>query len=165
MVAFNDVQAQLVNLRSKDGFLGVHEVRKIAFLLDPDEKILLCKKGWVNKKSTILCVTDKKIAYIDVRSRNYVVGKIDFSEITTVLHTVGKVSKTVRIYTQDAALYFVVWRQRDAKELHSIVDRHLRYLTDYVNSTRTVRGTITPVRDLQSWRSLVKRVGATSVAR
>lgn len=164
MVAFIDVQAQLVGLQTKAGFLGVHEVRKLAFLLEPNEKILLCKKGWLNKKSTILCVTDKKIAFIDVRASNYLMGTISFDDITAVLRANGRFSQTVRIHTSDAALSFVVWQVRNAKELHAVIDRHWRYIQGKTTSSRAAH-TPTMVRDMQSWRSLVKRVGATSVSR
>lgn len=165
MVAFNDVQAQLIALQTRAKFLGVHEVKKIAFLLDHDEKILICKKGWVNKKSTILCVTDKKIAFIDVRSQNYLMGNLLFDDITAVIRADGSFSKTVRINTEHASLNFVVWRHRDAKELHGIIDRHLRYLNGQTTSSRKAHVPASSPRDLQSWRSLVKHVGSTSVTR
>jgi hypothetical protein len=163
MVAFNDVQAQLVSLKEKAGFLGVQEVKKIAYLLESDEKILLCKKGWLHKKSTILCITDKKVAYIDVRSQDYVIGIIYFEHITSILRSAGRLSHTVRIHTTDSVLTFVVWRKRHAQDLHTVIGRHWQYINDITNSSRIVSRPLATVRDLQTWRSLVRRVGTTSV--
>lgn len=162
MVTFNDVQAQLICLKTKASFLGINEVRKLAFILDPNEKILVCKKGWVNKKSTFLCVTDKKIAFIDVRSRKHVMGVIPFDEVTSVFRSNGRLTQVVRINTQDTFLQFVVWHKRNAKELFAIIDRHIRYLQNTVISTRKAHSPKV-ARDMQSWRTLVKRMGYTSV--
>ena len=168
MVAFNDVQAQLVNLQSRSRFLGIHEVRKIAFFLEPNEKILICKKGWVDKRSTLICVTDKRIAFIDVRSEKFLMGSLDFAHVTSILGYKGKVTKVVNVHTDGSVLSFVTWRAKDARELHDTLDRHLRYVqgNDYsVTRKKIVTGIQLPVRDRNIKTSFVKFLGATSVAR
>ncbi len=163
MVAFNDVQAQLVGLKTKARFLGVHEVKKLAFLLEKGEKILICKKGWVNKKSTLLCVTDKQIAFVDVRSSKHVIGTIPFNEVTGVYRTNGRFTQAVRINTKNAFLYFVIWQDRHAKDIFLTIDRHIRYLQNNIISTRQVHSPKLNA-NLHTRHTLVRRVGYTSVA-
>ena len=166
MVAFNEVQAQLVSLNPRFKFVGVNEVRKIARLLEPNEKILECMKGWHKGRSTLLCVTDKKIARIDIRSSNQVLPHIDFIDITDIQLMQNGVTRSVHIHTVRGIVRFMMWRKRHAESLHSVISRHFQYLhqLNTYNNRIASRRRSSNLPTVRAWRSLARHVGSISIS-
>lgn len=164
MVAFNEVQAQLVSLDPRFRYVGINEVRKIARTLEPGEKILECMKGWHKGRSTLLCVTDKKIVCIDVRSMHQVSPEIRYPDITDIQLMQNGVVKSVHIHTIRGIVRFILWRKRHAEALRSVINRHVLYLRQkdaYNNRLVSRRGKSLPA--VRAWRSLARRVGSISI--
>ena len=125
MVSFNEVQAQLVKLDSKLGFIGINEVRKIARSIEPNEIILDCLKGWHKGRSTLLCLTDKKIEWIDVRRANHNSVRINFLDITKIQLKQNGVVKSIHIHTLAGITNFTLWQKQKANRLHALLTDHI----------------------------------------
>lgn len=164
MVAINEVQAQLVALSREFNFVGINEVRKLARMLEPDEKILQCIKGWHKNRSALLCATDKKIVCIDVRSVRHILTQVDYSDITSIARQQKPFAQSIFIHTSLGIVQFMMWRKRHADQLHLALNRHIQYLKNsHPSAIRIIAKKDRHPRPAHTWRSLVKRVGATSM--
>lgn len=166
MIPFNDVQAQLASLDPRFYFMGVSEVKKLARTLEPQEKILECMKVWHKGRATLLCATDQKIVCLDVRSVGYSVPNISYHEVKNVFLKKNAIMKTIHIHTQNGIVQFKVWRMHHATNLKRSIDKHLEGLKNKHSITSTAKKIIKPTTyKARNWRSLVKKVGAASMAR
>lgn len=164
MVTFNEIQAQLVALDPRFRFMGISEVRKLARLLDPNEQIFECMKGWHKGRATLLCATDKKILYIDVRSVERTLPHIEYSNIKKIyLHQSGML-KSVFIHTNAEVVEFMVLRKKNAKALKVTIERHITYINNALAFSGRLDTKAAPTRHTyKTWRSLVKKMGSASI--
>lgn len=165
MVTFNEVQAQLVELDPRFRFMGISEVRKLARLLEPREKILECMKGWHKGRATLLCATDKKIICIDIRSVEHELPHITYTDIEKVYLRKRGIAKSVYIRTKSSVIEFMLLRKKNAVALKVSIERHVVYMNNTYMLEETIVRKVEPTQyTMRNWRSLAKKVGAASIA-
>jgi Bacterial PH domain len=165
MVAFNDVQAQLAKMGKSYHYLAVDDVRKMTRLLNDDDSILQCVKGKHNGRLSLLIATDKNICILSLKPNNQQVLRIQYESITDSLFDAGSFNCAVRMFTGSDVVYFSAWRSKHIKELHVFLLRHTAYLRQTATANRLTALQASPLNyKSRSWRSLVRRVGSTSIA-
>ncbi len=169
MVKFNDVQAQLIGLQGQFSFLGVAEVRQMAHVLEPDEQIMDCVKGWANGAVCILCATDKRVLLVDRTCDAQTVKQINYESVSAIRPTMRGFIAELTVSDRDVHHAFRSWRVKRLRDIHTFIDRHQAYVKDIAEAKQEkvrkekFHTTIRPVSTSRNWSVFAKRIGATSV--
>ncbi len=88
MVEFNHVQAQLVRMpaRPRSHELCIQDVKKLAHMLDQDERIKAFIKGWYNGKIVLLYATSARLLIVDNDNNPRPVCELSYEQVTAVRH-------------------------------------------------------------------------------
>ncbi len=136
MVTFNDVQAQLEGIDSHFRFLGVTEVKKIASMLESDEQIMVCLKGWYNGATTVFCATDKRIVIVGKHDRTTQLKCIGYESLSKVHHQDNSLVPKITFHSNDKNYHFSCWRAKRLKQMHLFIKRHLIYMQEQSDATQ-----------------------------
>jgi hypothetical protein len=123
-------------------------------------------KGRHKGRATLLCATDKKIIYIDVRSAHKTLPHTDYTDINIIQIQQKSFSSSLHIHTTNGVIDFMLWRKKHAEYLKSSLERHATYVKDadeLLGTASRSKSSQDPYR-LRNWRTLVKKVGAASIA-
>lgn len=121
MVQLHEVEAQLKEIGCNFKFFGRPEIRELAKLLTPGEKIAQCVNGFYEGGFALLCVTSHRLLLIDRKPMFLTVEDIRFDMIAEVDLNHRLMNSSTRIYTLNKSLVFTSWN-------HS----RLRALVDYL---------------------------------
>lgn len=106
MVTFSAVEEQLKAIGCNFRFWGRAELKELAQVLLPGEKIAMAVNGQYDGGFALLCATDFRILLIDKKPKYLTLKDIRFDMITELDFSGRLLDSTIRIYTPNKELRF-----------------------------------------------------------
>ena len=171
MVSFNDVQAQLVGIDCKVKSFTVDDIRHLAKVLRPSEKIMASLRGWYHGSMSVLCATDMRIIILNQGSVATEARTLDYKSINRLRQADRGLSTVLSISITGQRHDFRTWRFHKCNDVHNFVHRHMAQLRELAaKEAHIMEKTKLPLQSAshptymrRSWRSFVKSVGNTSM--
>ena len=160
MVSHKSVLSQLDYLGLKFRFFGRAEVRELANIINPGEKIHHCVYGHYQGGSALLVATDSRLLLVDKRPFFLNLEDIRYEMINEVYFAGRLLDASVKLYTSSKTLTF--------KSLSDARLRHLCIFTqDQITRARQLESTLEEGAAGHDWRpySLLKRPRSAKYSR
>lgn len=122
MVDLHQVEAQLRDVGCTFRFFGKPEVRELAKILQPGEKIAHAVNGYYEGGFALLCVTDQRLLLIDRKPMFLTIEDIRFDMIAEIDFNHRLLNATARIFSMNKSLVFTTWNH---ERLRMLID-HLQ---------------------------------------
>jgi hypothetical protein len=125
MVTLKQVEDQLKSIGCNYRFWGRPEIRELANILMPGEKIAQCVNGRYENGYAPLCVTDHRLLLIDKKPMFLTLEDIRFDMISEIDYSTQLLGGTVRIQTPNRRLVFTAWNQARVRILLNYVQQRI----------------------------------------
>ena len=129
MVQLHTVESQLKDIGSLFKFFGRPEIRELAKVLMPGEKIAAATNGFYEGGFALLCVTDQRLLLIDKKPLFLTIEDIRFDMIAEIDFNHRLLNATARVYSTNKAVTFTSWN-------HERLRRVIEYLQHRVMQIR-----------------------------
>ena len=163
MVTFNEVQAQLMSINKRSRTLNVQEVKQIASILEENEQIMACLKGWHKGSVALLCATDKRVLLLDNGNMQAPLQVIEYHNVVRLQQSTTGWMCNFAVVSKDQKHEFKVWGMKRARDLHQFMHRHILYLQKLSLENALLADvpkiTAKPAYTGKSWRALMRKMG------
>ncbi len=134
MVHIQEVEDQLKAVDCNFRFFGRPEVRELAKILRPGEKIAQAVNGFYEGGFALLCVTDQRLLLIDRKPMLLTLEDLRFDMIAEIDFNHRLLNASVRIYSINKALTFTSWNHQRLRLLVENLQHHVLEMRNRSNS-------------------------------
>ncbi len=177
MVEFNNVQAQLMRLphHSRTSGLCIQEVKKLAHVLEAEERIVTCLKAWHKGTMSLICATSSRLIILSTNDDSKPIHAVGYDEVTAMHHGNSGWFKILELHTHEHKFSFRLWRFKRADALwkmHEFI--RLSAQVDSTTSRRPVTDRLfakaafvypaminrrVSTKSVNSWHKFIRKVG------
>ena len=163
MVAFNEIQAQLMGIDKRSRTLNIQEVKQLASVLKTHEQIMACLKGWYKGSVSVLCATDQRVIILDRGSMEKPINIVEYCDVIRLQHSTRGWICGFAVVLKDQKHEFKVWGMKRSKDLHSFMHRHILYLKKIADESALSTEVPKVIKHTgytsKNWRSLMRKMG------
>ena len=117
MVQLKTVEDQLKEIGSHFRFFGRPEIRELAKVLMPGERIASATNGFYEGGFAMLCVTDQRLLLIDKKPMYLTIEDVRFDMIAEIDFNHRLLNATARVFSTNKALTFTSWNHERLRKL------------------------------------------------
>ena len=140
MADLRDIEEQLKAISCNYRFWGRAELRELAHVLLPGEKIQHCVNGLYEGGFAMLCATDQRVLLIDKKPMYLTLEDIRFDMIAELDYNHRLINASVSICTPNKSLRFTAYNQGRLRQLFSFTQRKVMEIRQhYMNMNQQVQ--------------------------
>lgn len=117
MVDIRTIEEQLKEIGCNFRFFGRPEIKELAKILLPDERIIQCTNGYYDAGIALLCLTDHRILLIDKKPMFLTIEDVRFDMISEIDFSHRLFNATLRIHSTNTSLFFTSWNRTRLRKL------------------------------------------------
>ncbi len=117
MVDIRTIEGQLKEIGCNFRFFGRPEIKELAKILLPDEKIIQCTNGYYDAGIAMLCLTDHRVLLIDKKPMFLTIEDVRFDMISEIDFSHRLFNATLRIHSTNTSLSFTSWNHARLRKL------------------------------------------------
>lgn len=117
MVDIQNIEEQLKEIGCNFRFFGRPEIKELAKILLPDEKIIQCTNGYYDAGIALLCLTDHRVLLIDKKPMFLTIEDVRFDMISEIDFSRRLFNTTLRIHSTNTSLSFTSWNHTRLRKL------------------------------------------------
>jgi hypothetical protein len=137
MVQLYEVEEQLKAIGCNFKFFGRPEIRELAKILLPDEKIIQCANGYYEAGIALVCVTDHRFLLVDKKPMFLTIEDVRFDMISEIDFSHKLFNATLRIHSTNKSLTFTSWNHGRLRKLVDYLQHHVAKIRQQMGQVQT----------------------------
>lgn len=125
MIQLQDLEKQLKAINANSKFFGRPEIRELAKLMTPNERVLQATNGYYEAGFAYLAITNHRLLLIDRKPMFLTLEDIRFDMISEVDFNHRLLNATIRVYTPNKSLIFTTWNHARLRDLVNHLQEHV----------------------------------------